>query len=361
MTSKDMISKELSPHKDASPASDTPDPDTSLNTAEMKAIQIRRTGGAEVLELVQLPKPQVSEGQVLLKVEAIGLNFADIMVVSGSYLVPTRTPLVPGLEVAGEIVHLGRGVEGFRVGQRVAALVGEGGFAEFVAAPVGALVAVPEGFSAKEAAAFPVSFFTAYLSLHTMGRARAGETVLVQAAGGALGTATVQVAKALGLSVVATASSAEKLALARELGAEHTVLWSPNTPLSSVIEEVKKATDGRGVDLICEVAGGEAFAQNLELLAPYGRILVIGAASGQAPSFNPLQLMYQNHSVTGVWLSKLAQDPRVMQEASTFLAELLASGRAKPVVGRSFPLTEVAEAFAFILSRQSSGKVILEP
>lgn len=327
----------------------------------MRAVQIQRTGGPDVLDPTQLPKPEPRSGEVLLEVEAIGVNFADIMVVAGTYLTPTRTPLVPGLEVAGRIAALGPDTQGARVGQRVAALVGRGGFAEFVRAPVSALIPVPDAFSAEEAAAFPVSFFTAYGALKTLGRAQAGERVLVQAAGGALGTATIQVAKALGLEVVATASSEEKLALARRLGADHTVLSGREGAHQDLVEAVRSATGGRGVDLICEVTGGETFAQNLELLAPYGRILVIGAASGQAPKLNPLSLMYKNHAVIGVWLSELAKDAAVMGEASAFLGELLASGGAKPVVGRSFPLEAAEDAFTFILSRQNQGKVILKP
>jgi NADPH2:quinone reductase len=333
------------------PASDTP----------MRAVQIQRTGGPDVLELTRLPKPQPRSGEVLLKVEAASVNFADLMVVAGTYLTPTRTPLVPGLEVAGQVVALGPDTQGVRVGQRVAALVGQGGFAEFVCAPTPSLVPVPEAWSAEEAAAFPVSFFTAYGALKTLGRAQAGERVLVQAAGGALGTATVQIAKALGLEVIGTASSAEKLELARRLGADHTVLAERGAPFEQVLEGVREATGGRGVDLICDIVGGEHFERNLELLAPYGRVLVIGAASGQMPALNPLKLMYNNQAVIGVWLSELAKDAAVMGEASAFLGELLASGRAKPIVGRTFPLEAAADAFRWILSRQNQGKVLLKP
>ncbi|ADI15865.1 Alcohol dehydrogenase zinc-binding domain protein [Truepera radiovictrix DSM 17093] len=327
----------------------------------MRAVQIRRTGGPDVLELTELPVPEPRSGEVLLKVEAAGVNFADIMVVAGTYLTPTQTPLVPGLEVAGRVVALGPDVQGVAVGRRVAALVGRGGFAEFVRAPAASLVPVPEAWSAKEAAAFPVSFFTAYGALKALGRAQAGERVLVQAAGGALGTATVQLAKALGLEVIGAASSDQKLELARRLGADHTVLAERDAPFERVLAGVREATGGRGVDLICEITGGEDFERNLELLAPYGRILVIGAASGRMPTLNPLRLMYKNQAVIGVWLSELAKDAAVMGEASAFLGDLLAAGRVKPVVGRTFPLEAAADAFRWIQSRHNQGKVLLKP
>jgi NADPH:quinone reductase len=173
----------------------------------MKAIEISATGGTEVLTIVEKPMPKPQAGQVLIKVEAVGLNFADILTVRGTYLARTRLPMIPGMEFAGTVAELGAGVSGYQLGQRVAVLAGAGGMAEYAAVPVQTLVPVPQTLSAGEAAAFAVSYFTAYFALTTLGHAKAGETLLVQAAGGALGTAAVQLAKMLGLRVIATAKT----------------------------------------------------------------------------------------------------------------------------------------------------------
>jgi len=322
----------------------------------MKAIQVHRAGGPEVLELTDLPKPHPGPGQVLVKVEAAGLNFADILYVAGEYLVRTRYPTVPGMEFAGIIEALGEGVDGLHPGQRVAALAGSGAFAEYARVPARSVLPVPAQMSAAEAAAFPVSYFTAYFALATQARARPGEWVLVQAAAGALGTASIQVAKALGLRVIALASSEEKLALCKRLGAEVTLL---NT--QGVVDAVKNATEGRGVDILMEVVGGEGFAQSLKMLAYRGRLLVIGSASRQMAQMYPVSLMKGNQSVIGVWLTPFLSDPAEMQAATAFLMPLVASGQIRPVVGQRFKLEEAAEAFRFVLSRKNSGKVILEP
>lgn len=254
------------------------------------------------------------------------------------------------------IEELGEGVEGLQPGQLVAALGGSGAFAEYATVPARAVLPVPPNLKAYEAAALPVSFYTAFFSLHTLGQAKVGETVLVQAAGGALGTASVQVAKAMGLQVIATASKEEKLELARSLGADHTFL-SGDPDLEN---QVREAT-GKGVDVLMELVGGEGFAQSLRMLAPRGRLLVIGSASQQYASLRPVELMKKNLSVIGVWLVPFLSDPEAMLEATRFLAPLLAAGHVKPVVGRVFKLEEAGKAFEHVMHRASTGKVLLEP
>jgi NADPH2:quinone reductase len=323
----------------------------------MKAIQVHRAGGPEVLELTDLPKPSPGPGQALIRVEAVGLNFADILYVAGEYLVRTRYPMVPGMEFAGTIEALGEGVEGLQLGQRVAALGGSGAFAEYAVVPARSLLPVPHQMSPAEAAAFPVSYFTAYFALQTQAQAKPGEWVLVQAAAGALGTASIQIARALGLRVVALASSEEKLALCRSLGADVTLL---NTQ-EDLVDAVKNATLGKGVDILMEVVGGAGFAHSLKMLAYRGRLLVIGSASREMAQMYPVGLMKGNQSVIGVWLPPFLSDPAEMQAATAFLMPLLASGKVKPVVGERFKLEEAARAFDFVLSRKNTGKVILEP
>lgn len=307
----------------------------------MKAIQVQRAGGPEVLELTDLPKPSPGPGQVLIRVEAAGLNFADILYVAGEYLVRTRYPTVPGMEFAGVIEALG----------------GSGAFAEYAVVPVRSVLPLPPQMSAAEAAAFPVSYFTAYFALRTQARAQPGEWVLIQAAAGALGTASIQIAKQMGLRVIALASSEEKLALCRRLGADVTLL---NTQ-DNLLEAVRNATEGKGVDILMEVVGGAGFAQSLKMLAYRGRLLVIGSASREMAQMHPVGLMKGNQSVIGVWLTPFLSDPAEMQAAVDFLMPLVASGQVRPVVGERFKLEEAAEAFRFVLSRKNTGKVILQP
>lgn len=323
----------------------------------MKAIQVHRAGGPEVLELTDLPKPSPGPGQVLIRVEAVGLNFADILYVAGEYLVRTRYPMIPGMEFAGVVEAVGEDVEHYRPGEVVAALGGSGAFAEYAVVSSRAVVPVPPGMSVAEAAAFPVSYFTAYFALQTQAQAQPGEWVLIQAAGGALGTASIQVAKAMGLRVVALASSQEKLALCRSLGADVTLL---NTQ-DNLVDAVKNATEGKGVDILMEVVGGAGFAHSLKMLAYRGRLLVIGSASREMAQMYPVGLMKGNQSVMGVWLTPFLSDPTEMQAATAFLIPLVVSGKIKPVVGERFKLEETAEAFRFVLSRKNTGKVILEP
>lgn len=323
----------------------------------MKAIQVQRTGGPEVLELTDLPKPSPKPHEVLLRVKAVGINFADVLYVAGEYLTRTRVPMIPGMEFAGLVEEVGSEVLGLEKGQLVAALGGSGAFAEYATVSARSVLPVPPNLSAAEAAAVPVSYYTAYFALVTQARAKAGEWVVVQAAAGALGTASIQTAKALGLRVIALASSEEKLELCRSLGADLTLL---NTR-DDLVDEVKKATDGRGADIITEVVGGPQFAQSLRMLAYRGRLLVIGSASREIAQMHPVALMKGNQSVIGVWLTPFTQDSALMHEASQFLAPLLVSGQVKPVVGERFKLEQARQAFEFIHSRKNTGKVILEP
>ena len=323
----------------------------------MKAMKVSQFGGPEVLEPVEIPLPVPRAGEVLLKVDAIGLNFADMLSVAGQYLTKAPLPFIPGMELSGTVAALGEGVTHLEIGQKVAALSGSGAFAEYAVVNAAGLLPVPSNLSSREAAAIPVSYYTAYFALKTLGHAQAGETVVVQAAAGALGTASVQIAKQLGLKVVALASSEVKLELTRSLGADVNFLNSRPDLLEAVLE----ATGGQGADLVLEVVGGEKFVQSVAMLRSRGRVMVIGSASGGTANLNPLMLMAKNASVTGVWLTPLVSDANAMREAGEFLLPLLSSGAVKPQVGQVFPLENAAEAFEFMASRASTGKVIIEP
>jgi len=288
------------------------------------------------LTLKEIPDPTPGPGEVVLEVEAVGLNFADHLMRLGGYLTRTHPPFAPGMEAGGWVE-----------GRRFAALMGHGALAEKVAVPREALLPVPEGLSSEEAAAYPVSFLTAYLALRQAG-AKPGEKVLVQAAAGALGTALVQVAKAMGLKVLASASRPEKLDLPQALGAEAVAPYA---------ELPERARAFGGVDILLEVRGNQ-LEESLSLLNPGGRLVYIGAAEGEVAPLNPLRLMRRNLTVMGFWLAPLLREKALVQEALRFLLPRL--GRElKPVVGRVFPFLEAEAAFQALLDRGHVGKIVV--
>lgn len=323
----------------------------------MRAIWVEELGEPDVLRLNELPIPVPAAGEVRLKVEAVGINFADVLASAGQYLTRTRVPYTPGMEFAGTIDALGEGVSGLKVGQRVASLGGRGGLAEFALSPAAALIPVPESFSGAQAAAFPVSYFTAYFGLKTLGRGVPGEWVLVQAAAGALGTASIQLAKQMGMHVVAMASTEAKLQIARDLGADVTLLQDD----PERVQKVRDAAGGKGVPLVLEVVGGTRFQESLDMAANQGRVIVIGNASREQANMRPVELMKRNLSVTGLWLTSLMQDPELAREAAQELAKLLATGNVVPQVGPTYALEHSAQAFRDLMGRKTTGKVIIEP
>jgi NADPH2:quinone reductase len=328
----------------------------TVTPTTMRAVRVNELGGPEVLEMTQVTVPTPRAGQVLLKVHSVGLNFADILNVRGEYLTRARTPFTPGMEFSGTVEALGEGVTHLQVGQLVAALGGSGAFAQYAVAPAMACLPVPAALDARAAAALPVSYFTAYFSLKTLGRVQDGEVVWVEAAAGALGTASIQLAKAMNTTVIATASTEEKLEIARGLGADHTFL-SGDAELRNRILEVAP----KGVDVYLSVTGGSGFQDRLSAMNNLGRVMVIGNASREAANLNPTMLMKKNLSVIGVWLTPLLQVPEAMLEASAFMYPLLESGKVKPQVGQVFKLEDAGKAFDLVMSRGSTGKVLIEP
>lgn len=323
----------------------------------MKAIRVERLGPPDVMELQDVPAPTPGPGEVRIEVEAVGINFADVLSVAGEYLTRTRVPYTPGMEFAGIVESLGEGVTGVQVGQRVAALGGSGALARYSVVNAAGLIPVPENLSGAQAAAFPVSYFTAYHGLKTLGRGVEGEWVLVQAAAGALGTASIQLAKAMGMHVIALASTEEKLALARDLGADVTILQDD----PDRVQKVRDAAGGRGVPLILEVVGGKRFQESLDMAAPQGRIIVIGNASREQANLRPVELMKRNLTVTGLWLTSLMNDRAATMQAAQALAGLVGSGKVTPQVGPTYALADSARAFQDLLDRKTTGKVIIEP
>ncbi len=324
----------------------------------MKSIRFHSLGGPEVLTYEDAPEPSAGEGEVLVRVRAAGVNFADTMFTQGRYFLRPRFPQIPGLEIAGGVAAVGPGVSGFQPGDRVmAVLPNAGGYAELAVCSGHHLTRVPEGMSWAEAASLPIQAVTADQTLHVAGRLKPGETVLVHSAAGGTGAFLVQMAKLAGARVIATASSAEKLEFARALGAD--VLVDYTRP--DWTGAVKDATAGRGVDVIAESMGGEVFSGSLECLAPFGRLVVLGQSSGPPPALNPLRLMRGNQAVVGYYLMTAMEAPELMAATHSRIFEALAAGRLHAVVGETAPLSAAADVHRRLLARETTGKLVLIP
>ncbi|MFY4774526.1 quinone oxidoreductase family protein [Metabacillus sp. RGM 3146] len=324
----------------------------------MKAIMLEEYGGPEVLKVVDLNRPSPKEREVLIKIESIGVNYADTARREGKYVIDTPLPFVPGAEVAGVIEETGSGVSRFRKGDRVVTLIGSDGYAEFALADERGLIPVPEGVSFHEAVALPLQGLSAYHILKTMGRIEKGETVLIHAAAGGVGSIAVQLAKLFGAGkVIATASNDEKLAIAKELGADEII----NYTLEGWEKKVLEATEGKGVDVALEMAGGEVFKKTLSCLAPFGRLVIYGVASGEQPKLNPSYLMGKNQSVIGFFL------PQIMRKKELYLGSLkellmyVENKQLKLTIGGIYDLEEAANVHSLLQGRKTNGKLILVP
>lgn len=321
----------------------------------MKAIRINETGGPEVMHLEEIETPAPKEGQALIKVAAAGINFADLAQRQGAYLTRTRTPMTMGVEFAGTVAALGPGVSTPAVGTRVAG-VGEGGYAEYAIAQASSLIPIPSNLDFVHAAAFPVQGLTTYQLLRESARLQPGESVLVQAAAGGVGTLAVQLAKLMGAgTVVGTASNPDKLALVRRLGADAAINYTE----ADWVEQVNQATGGKGTDIILESVGGSIAERSLQCLAPFGRMVIFGAASGHIAQFTGIQLMYKNQAIIGYWLTSQLQRTDRIAAAAMELMQYLASGKLEIVVGQTFPLADAEQAHTAIAERRTMGKVVL--
>lgn len=306
----------------------------------MKAVLLHSTGGPEQLEYADVPEPAAGDGEVLVRVRAAGINFADLLVRQGRYPQAPPLPTVLGSEVAGEVQ-----------GRRVMALPrsGGGGYAETVAVDERWLVPLPDGASFEEGAAFLMTFLTAWLPLTRQARVEPGATVLVHAAAGGVGSAAVQLARHLGARVVATASSDEKREFARELGAEETYDYE------SFTEHVR-------ADVVVDPVGGEVLVASLRTLKPLGTLLAIGYAGGVWAELDPALLVGRNIGVQGFYLGRLmSHRPEVVQEAIGEVVRLWEEGAVRPIVGAVYPLADAAEAHRLIEERRHRGKVVLVP
>jgi NADPH2:quinone reductase len=323
----------------------------------MRAMLMRELGDPARLELAELPDPTPGPGEITIDVEAIGCNFADTLICQGKYQIKPALPFAPGSEVAGRVRALGPGVSGFSPGQPVAAQLGYGGYASLVSADVRRVQVVPDGVPLTDACALGVAYQTAYLGLCDRAQLRAGEHVLVQAAAGGVGLATVQLARALGARVLAGAS-ADKLELCKQQGAHEAIdTRDPEWP-----SRVRELTAGRGADVICESVGGEIFEGSLKCIAWAGRLIVVGFSSGEIPAPRLNRIMLKHIALIGLNLGGYHEhDPAALQRATSALFALHRDAQLRPLISASYPLPDAASALAELAARRSVGKLILRP
>lgn len=326
----------------------------------MQAVEITSFGAPDVLRLGQRPDAVAGAGEVLIRVAASGVNRPDVLQRTGNYPVPPGASDIPGLEVAGEIVGgdaAAMAAAGFQVGDRVCALVAGGGYAELCAAPVGQCLPVPRGLGDVEAATLPETFFTVWSNVFDRGRLQAGETLLVQGGTSGIGVTAIQMAKALGAKVIATAGSDEKCQACLALGADHAI----NYKTQDFAEEAKKLTGGKGVDVILDMVAGAYVAREVECLAEDGRLVIIAVQGGVKSEFNAGLVLRRRLLVTG---STLRPRPVAFKAAiAASLREkvwpLLESGAVKTVIHSRFPAAQAAEAHQLMESNQHIGKIVL--
>jgi NADPH2:quinone reductase len=312
--------------------------------------------GVDALEWKELPTPQPGPGQVRVRIRAASLNFPDLLIVQNKYQIKPPLPFVPGAEYAGVVEALGEGVTNLQVGQRVACLSGTGGFATHALAPAALCLPLPPDFALEEAAALIMTYATSHHALLDRGQLKAGETVLVLGAAGGVGTAAIQIAKAAGARVIAAASSDDKCALCRRIGADATLNYSRE----NLREALRALTEGKGPDVIYDPVGGELAEPALRAIAWRGRYLVVGFAAGPIPAL-PLNLpLLKGASIVGVFWGEFAR--REPQANAALLRELLAwhaQGKIKPVLDGTLPMSQLKAAYARLSARAIQGKLVL--
>lgn len=334
----------------------------------MKAVEISSFGGPEVLRLGQRPDPAPAPGELLIRVAASGINRPDVFQRTGNYPVPPGASDIPGLEVAGTIVagdeaELARA--GLRLGDKVCALVAGGGYAELCTAPIAQCLPYPKGLSDVEAASLPETFFTVWSNVFDRCHLRTGETLLIQGGSSGIGVTAIQLAKAMGARVIVTAGSDDKCAACIQLGAEHAI----NYKTQDFKEEVKRLTDGKGVDVILDMVGGSYVAREVEILAEDGRIAIIAVQGGVKSEFNAGLVLRKRLTITGSTLRPrpIAFKQAIAQACLKNIWPLIEAGRVKPVIHSTFPAVDpgdptgsgAAAAHALMESNQHIGKIVL--
>jgi NADPH2:quinone reductase len=334
----------------------------------MRAIEITAYGAPEVLRLGQRPDPVPAMGELLIRVSASGINRPDVFQRTGNYPVPPGASDIPGLEVAGVIVGgdtQALAKAGFKMGDRVCALVAGGGYAELCTAPIAQCLPVPKGLSDVEAASLPETFFTVWSNVFDRARLQEGETFLIQGGSSGIGVTAIQLAKAMGATVIVTAGSDDKCAACLKLGADHAI----NYKTQDFKEEVKRLTDGKGVDVILDMVGGSYVAREVECLAEDGRIVIIAVQGGIKSEFNAGLVLRKRLTITGSTLRPrpIAFKQAIAQACLKNVWPLIESGKIKPVIHSTFPAVDAADAtgsgaakaHTLMESNQHVGKIVL--
>ena len=326
----------------------------------MRAAVITRPGGPDVLEIQDVPRPLPRDGEVLVRVHASALNRADLLQREGRYPAPPGAPSnIPGLEIAGEVVEAGAGVDQWAPGDRVFGIVGGGANAEFAVTRASELARIPAALSWDEAAAVPEAFITAHDAVVTLGQLDQGQTVLVHAAGSGVGLAVAQLTRALGGRCFGTARTADKVARARAYGVEDGIALGDD--LDPLAGAVRRWSRERGVELVIDLVGGPYLAASVECAAPLGRIILVGLLAGRTTNLNLGTILQRRLTIRGtVMRSRSGAEKAAATEAFVRdVLPLLASGVVTPVVDRSFPLEQIAEAHRLLASNQTFGKVVI--
>ncbi len=323
----------------------------------MAYVKLAGFGGPEVLVPDTMPVPEPAHGEILVRVAAAGVNRPDVQQRLGHYNPPPGASQVPGLEIAGEVVALGGGTSRYQIGDRVCALVAGGGYAQFCTAPEPQALPVPDGLSAIEAAALPETYFTVWTNVFDRGRLQAGETFMVHGGTSGIGTTAIQLAKAFGAKVLATAGTDAKCAACRELGADRAI----NYKTEDFVAIAKEETGGKGVDVILDMVGGAYVQKNIDSLGLDGRLVQIAWLGGPKVEANFMRLMLKRLTWTGSTLRPRTVEEKaaIAQALETKVWPLIASGQVKPVIHTTMPLAEAAEAHRLMESSAHIGKIML--
>ena len=321
----------------------------------MRAAQVLRLDGPTAMEVGEVDEPVARPGQVVIDVEAVGVTFPELLMTRGEYQMKPNPPFVPGSQVAGTVRSAPEG-SGLAPGDRVAAMCGLGGLAEVATADAAATFPLPEGVPFTVGSVILVNYLTAEFALERRGRLQPGETVLVHGAAGGVGTASIQMAKAMGARVIAVTSTDAKADVARRLGADEVV------PVEGFKDAARELTGGKGVDIVLDPVGGDRFTDSLRSLAREGRLLVVGFAGGEIPTVKVNRLLLANTAVVGVaWGEYTFSNPGYLREQWSRFLPHLESGAVAPLVGGTYPLAEAGVALGELAARRATGTLVVEP
>lgn len=323
----------------------------------MTVIEISQPGDPEVLKPAERPTPRAADGEILIRIAAAGVNRPDLLQRQGNYPPPPGASDIPGLEVAGTVAALGAGVTGWAIGDAVCALLAGGGYAEYAAVPAVQCLPVPAGLSMIEAAALPETLFTCWTNLVDGGRLEAGQTVLIHGGSSGIGTTGIQLAKLLGARVITTAGSAEKCAACRSLGADLAIDYKAE----DFVKAVKAATDGRGVDVVLDMVGGDYVRRNIEIMAPGGRHVSIASLGGAEATIPIFRVMQKRLVLTGSTLRARspAEKGAIAERLHEAVWPAIAAGRLKPRIHATFPFAQAAQAHKALEDGNHIGKIVL--